>query len=113
MKVFGLALNLKDDPQVIESYKEYHRNVWPEVEQALKTVGITAMKIFLLGRRMFMYMEAVDDFIAERDFPNYLEQHPRCKEWDDLMRTYQEKVPEAKEEEWWAMMEQVYDLDHA
>lgn len=110
MKSFGMALNLKDDPQVIEKYKEYHRNVWPEVEQSLKGVGITSMKIFLIGRKLFMYMETVDDFEADRDFPKYLEQHSRCKEWDNLMCTYQEKIPEAKENEWWAMMEQVYEL---
>ena len=36
MKAFGLTINLREDPQIIEKYKEYHRNVWPEVEQALK-----------------------------------------------------------------------------
>ena len=110
MKAFGMALNLKDDPQTIKKYKEYHRNVWPEVEEALKAVGITSMKIFLIGRKLFMYMETVDDFEADRDFPQYLERHPKCQEWDALMCTYQEKIPEAKEHEWWAMMEQVYEL---
>ena len=110
MKTFGMTINLKDDSWLIEKYKEYHQNVWQETESALKTVGITSMKIFLLGRRMFMYMETVDSFVPERDFPKYLEQHPRCKEWDDLMRTFQEKVPEAREDEWWATMEQVYNL---
>ncbi len=110
MKCFGLTLNLKDDPETIEKYKAYHREVWPEVEASLREVGITAMRIFLLGRRMFMYMEAADDFVAERDFPRYLELNPRCKEWDALMCTFQEKVPEAGEDEWWALMEQVYEL---
>ena len=110
MKSFGMALNLKDDPQAIEKYKEYHRNVWPAVERSLKDVGITSMKIFLIGRKLFMYMETADDFEADRDFPRYLELHPKCREWDDLMCTYQEKTPEAKEKEWWALMEQVYEL---
>jgi L-rhamnose mutarotase len=110
MKAFGMALNLKDNPQTIEKYKEYHRNVWPEVEDALKAIGITSMKIFLIGRKLFLYMETVDDFEIERDFPKYLEQHPKCREWDDLMCTYQEKIPEAKDDEWWALMEQVYEL---
>lgn len=110
LKTFGLTINLRDDPELIEKYKEYHRNVWPETEQALKAVGITAMKIFLLGRSMFMYIETVDDFVVERDFLKYLEQDPKCREWDDLMRTFQEKVSEAKADEWWAMMEQVYEL---
>ena len=110
LKTFGLTINLRDDPELVEKYKEYHRNVWPETEQALKAVGITAMKIFLLGRSMFMYIETVDDFVVERDFLKYLEQDPKCREWDDLMRTFQEKVSEAKADEWWAMMEQVYEL---
>ena len=110
MKGFGLTLNLRDDPATIERYKEYHRNVWPEVERSLKEVGITGMKIYLLGRTLFMYLEAVDTFVPERDFGRYLELDPKCREWDDLMRTYQEKNPLAKEGEWWATMEQVYGL---
>ena len=43
VKAFGLTINLREDPQIIEEYKEYHRAVWPEVEQALKTVGVTSM----------------------------------------------------------------------
>jgi L-rhamnose mutarotase len=105
-----MALNLRDDPRAIGAYKSHHRNVWPEVETALKSVGITSMKIFLIGRKLFMYLETVDDFEPARDFPRYLEKHPRCREWDELMRTYQQKIPEAGDGEWWALMEQVYDL---
>lgn len=110
MKHFGLTINLKDDPDLIEQYKEHHRNVWPETLEALKELGITKMNIYLLGRRMFMAMETVDEFEVERDLPRYIEQHPRCREWDELMRTFQEKVPEAKPDEWWAMMEPVFGL---
>ena len=110
MKHFGLAINLKDDPEIIEKYKEYHSNVWPEVLESLHTIGITKMNIYLLGRRMFMAMETVDEFDVETDFPRYLEQHPRCREWDELMRTYQEPVPEKKPEEWWALMECVFEF---
>ena len=66
MQSFGMALYLKNDPQAIEKYKSHHQKVWPEVETALKSVGITTMKIFLIGRKLFMYMETVDDFKPER-----------------------------------------------
>lgn len=113
MKVYGLTLNLKDDPRTIEQYKHYHRHPWPEPLEGLRQVGVLDMKIFLLGRRMFMYMTAVDEFAPEVDFPRYMEQNPRAREWDELMRTFQEKVPEAGEGEWWALMEKVFDLqDH-
>ncbi|MAE65293.1 MAG: hypothetical protein CMJ18_13560 [Phycisphaeraceae bacterium] len=110
MKEYGLTLNLKDDPSTIEKYKRHHQAVWPEVERSLRQVGVTSMKIFLLGRRMFMYLTTVDDFEPTRDFARYLTLDPRCQEWEDLMNSFQEKVPEAGPDEWWASMEQVYDL---
>lgn len=110
MPRFGLCLNLKDDPDVIEQYKAYHRDVWPEVLDSLREVGITHMDIYLLGNRLFMAIETVDDFDPAHDFPRHLEMHPRCREWDVLMRNFQERVPEAKPDEWWATMEQVFEL---
>ena len=55
-------------------------------------------------------METVDTFDIKRDFPRYLEEHPKCKEWDQLMRTFQEPVDEAQANEWWAEMEPVFEL---
>ena len=55
-------------------------------------------------------MTATDEFDPDRDFPRYVEQNPKAKEWDDLMRTFQQQVPEAKEGEWWANMEMLFDL---
>ena len=110
MQYFGLTLELKDDPDVIAKYKEYHAHPWLEPLEGAKEVGVIDMKIFLLGTRMFMFMTAVDGFEPERDFTRYMEQNPKAREWDDLMRTFQEKVPEAKDGEWWANMELVFDM---
>ncbi len=110
MKRLALTLNLKDDPAVIEAYKEYHAHPWPEVVDALKAVGVLEMKIWILGRRLFMMARVEDDFDPAVDFPRYLTLHPRCQEWEDLMTTLQEPVPEAKPGEKWAMMSQIFDL---
>ena len=110
MKRLALTVNLKEDPEVIEAYKAYHANAWPEVVDALQAVGIDQMKIWLLGRRLFMLAEVHDDFDPEVDFPRYLTLDERCKEWEDLMTTFQESVPEAAEGEKWAMMEEVFSL---
>jgi L-rhamnose mutarotase len=110
MQSYGLTLLLKDDAEVIDRYKRYHREAWPEVIARLKEIGITEMKIFLIGRRLFMYMEAVDGFDPDRDFPK-LNELPRYREWDVLMSSMQERVPEAREGEWWAAMEEVFDLN--
>lgn len=110
MQEFGLTINLKDDPQIIEDYKEYHRNVWPEVLECIKTIGISKMNIYLLGRRMFMVMEAPDGFDPATGFAQLDGMSPRYEEWQLLMDTYQERVPEAEPEEHWALMERVFKL---
>ena len=110
MKTFVYTLNLKDDPEIIGQYKEHHQTVWPEVEASLKRVGICHMHIYLLGRRLVNIIEADDDFEPERDLARYTENNPVTKKWDNWMATFQEKVPEANIDEWWALMEQVYEL---
>jgi L-rhamnose mutarotase len=111
MKAYGLTLQLKDSADGIETYKAHHREPWIEALDGLRTVGVEEMRIFLLGRRLFMYMETTDDFDPARDFARYVEANPRAAEWDELMRTFQEPVHEAGEGEWWAFMEPVFDLE--
>ena len=36
LKKYCLALDLKDDPKIIDSYKTYHQNVWPEINKSIK-----------------------------------------------------------------------------
>lgn len=110
MKSYAMALDLRNDAEVIERYVEYHRSVWDEVLNGLKSIGISKMKIFLHGSRLFMYLEVPDDFDLERDFQRYTEASPRAAEWDALMREYQVRVAGAKAGEWWAGMEEVFDL---
>ena len=73
----------------------------------MKAFGMT---LNLKDDRLFMYLEASDDFDLHRDFPRYAETQV-AKEWDDLMRINQEPVDEAKPDEWWAAMEEVFDLN--
>lgn len=111
MKQYGRTLNLKDDPEVIESYLEYHRAVWPEVEAGLRGIGVHRMLIWILGRRLFMFLETEDGFDPGRDFARYEKGHPRIKEWQDLMASMQEPVPDAAVGELWAEMSLAYRLE--
>ena len=105
-----MTLDLKDDSVTKAKYIEYHRAVWPDVLAGLRGVGITGMKIFLQGSRLFMYLEAEDDFVPDRDFAKYMETG-RAREWDELMRTFQQPVPGASPGDWWSEMDEVFDLD--
>ena len=110
MKCFAQALDLIDDPTLIREYDAHHQQVWPEVLAALRRIGIQRMKIFRLGTRLFMYVEADDDFDPGRDYQQYASD-PTCRKWDDAMRRFQCRVPGAREGEWWARMTEVFSLD--
>src|SRR2546425_723403 len=106
MRSYGLTLLLRDDPVAIERYCAHHRAVWPEVVARVREVGIREMRIFLAGRRLFMYVVAEEGFDPQRDFPS-LSEDPRSAEWEALMAELQERAPEAAAGDWWAAMEQV------
>ena len=110
MQSYGMALDLRDDPKLIARYRKEHQRAWPEVLARLREIGVTEMKIFLLGRRMFMYCETRDGFNPATDFPR-ANDDPKYQQWDELMRTMQERVREARPGEWWARMELVFDLN--
>ncbi|MFZ4575550.1 MAG: L-rhamnose mutarotase [Phycisphaerales bacterium] len=109
MRTFAQMLDLKDDPALIAEYKRHHEAVWPEVVLALRAAGIASMRIYLGGNRLFMTFEAPDEFDPARDFQRYAED-PRCRAWDDLMRTFQQRVPGARSGGWWEPMEAVFEL---
>ena len=109
MQAYGMALDLRDDPNLIARYRKEHQAAWPKVLARLREIGVTEMRIFLLGRRMFMYCETKDGFDPATDFAR-ANDDPTYQKWDELMRTMQERVPEAKPNEWWARMELVFDL---
>jgi L-rhamnose mutarotase len=104
-----MSLALRDDPDVIARYKREHAAAWPAVLARLRGVGITEMRIYLLGTRLFMYCETVDGFDPATDFARCGDD-PTYRQWDDLMRGMQLRLDEAKPGEWWAMMELVFDL---
>ena len=107
-----LTADLRDDPAVIESYKAYHRRVWPEVVRSLQRAGIRDMEIYLLGRRLVMVVDTEGaDF--RRCFAAHVSSHPRVAEWETLMKSMQEPPPGSESGEWWAAMEPLFQLDGA
>jgi L-rhamnose mutarotase len=107
-----LAVDLKDDPKVIEAYREHHRRVWPEVLDSLRRSGIRDMEIYLLGRRLVMVVET-DGLDVRRCFANHEASHPRVAEWEKLMKSLQEPPPGGAPGEWWTQMQPVFRLDVA
>lgn len=108
-KRYCLTLNLKDDPELIRQYEEYHKAVWPEILQSIRSSGILDMEIYRLGARLFMIMETGEDFTFDRkqalDAGN-----PKVQEWEELMWNYQQPLKEAIRGEKWMLMDKIFDL---
>src|SRR5688572_4580803 len=108
MKTYYLALDLKDDQSLIAEYEKWHANVWPEIKRSIIDSGITRMKIYRTGNRLFMVIEATEEFDFERktiaDRAN-----SKVMEWEKLMWNYQQPLPWAKEGEKWMLMNQIFE----
>jgi L-rhamnose mutarotase len=109
MQSFGMTLLLQDDAEKIRLYRELHERVWPVVTDRIRSVGIDGMEIFLIGRRLFMYMTATDEFDPAVDFAR-LDDDPEYRKWSTLTASLQAVAPEAGAGEWWARMDKVFDL---
>jgi L-rhamnose mutarotase len=109
MKRYCLALDLKDDPTLMQEYKEYHTRVWPEIIESIRTSGIHLLDIYCTGNRMFMVIEADDSFTFERK-ASMDASNPKVQEWEQLMWKFQQALPWAKQGEKWVLMDKIFEL---
>ena len=109
MKRYCLAVDLKNDPALIEEYEAYHREVWPEIKKSITDSGITGMEIYRINNRLFMIMETDDSFNfdskAAMDASN-----AKVQEWEQLMWKFQQPMPGSKPGEKWVLMERIFNL---
>ena len=109
MKRYCLTLDLVNDEELIKEYEQYHVKIWPEIEESIKSSGILKMQIYRLHTRMFMIIDAEDNFSfsdkAVADIAN-----PKVQEWENLMWKYQEALPQAKPGEKWLLMDKIFEI---
>jgi L-rhamnose mutarotase len=95
---------LRVRPDRIDEYLANHRNVWPEMLDALRGAGIRNYTIFRSGNEVFGYFEADDLAAAGR----YLAQQEVCTRWQDHMAgLLEDRVPDAGP----PALEEVFRLD--
>jgi L-rhamnose mutarotase len=109
MTRFCLALDLVDDEKLIAEYETYHEDIWPEIEQSIFESGIQTMAIYRAGNRLFMIIEADDNFSFDRkaalDAGN-----PKVQEWETLMWKYQQAIPVAEPGQKWVVMKKIFEI---
>ena len=85
------AFVLRVRPDKIEEYIRAHREVWPEMLEALRGAGIHNYTIFRSGNEMFGYFESEDLARAEE----YLAAQDVSARWQDAMaELLDERVPD-------------------
>jgi L-rhamnose mutarotase len=75
----GFVLRVK--PDRVDEYVRAHREVWPEMLEALTSAGIRNYSIFRAGHEMFGYFETDDLARAEA----YLSGQEVNARWQDAM----------------------------
>ncbi len=104
-----LALDLKKSPKLIAEYERYHEKIPEPIDKSLRDSGITRLEIYRIGTRLFMILEATDDFSFEKkaaaDASN-----PDVQAWETLMWQFQKALPQAKVGEKWLPMKQIFGL---
>jgi len=111
-KRYCKTLRLYDDSALIEKYKKAHGigQVWPEISQGMKEVGIMDMEIYIHGNILFMIMDTVPGFDHEKAM-KILATKPRQSEWEAHMSQFQKTTSDASADEKWQLMERIFELD--
>jgi len=105
------ALDLKDDPAMIADYEAWHRadRIWPSVVESLKASGIDELAIYRTGNRLFLIIEAPDEFSPESkaraDAAN-----AEVQAWEKLMWVFQQPLPWAAPGQKWVPMQSIFAL---
>jgi L-rhamnose mutarotase len=107
MKRFGQVIGVK--PEVFESYKEYHADVWAGVLDMITRCNIRNYSIFHKDNMLYAYFEYTGvDFEADMA---KMAADPTTQKWWAIMEPMQSPVDTRKPGEWWANMEEVFHHD--
>jgi L-rhamnose mutarotase len=107
-----LALDLKDDADLIAQYEHFHtpEGIWKGIPEGIKAGGIEDMQIYRIGNHLFMIAETVEEITLEEAFEATSKQ-PHQPEWAAFVAGFQQKLKEAKPEEQWAKMQNIFSLN--
>ncbi len=106
MQRIAFRLKVRDGQE--QEYKRTHRNVWPEMLQALKRAGISNYSIFMDGRDLFLYLEIDADF--EKAWRE-LSQTEISRKWQEYMSPILEPAEGLEPGEAPRGMEEVFHQD--
>lgn len=107
MKRYCQILELPNNDDLISQYCDVHKNVWPEIIEGQRKVGIMDMQIYRDGRVLFMIVDTIDAFDWEKDMQR-LSQLPKQKEWEAYVAQFQGCAADARSDEKWKLIERIF-----
>ncbi len=111
VKRYCQTLELRDNPELIAEYRRRHSQgeVWQEILDGIRQVGILEMEIYILGTKLFMIVETPLDFEWDTAMAR-LATLPRQQEWEDYMAIFQQAEAGASSADKWKPMERMFHL---
>lgn len=109
MQRFVKILKLVDNPVAIADYCRVHREVWPEILEGIKSVGISMMDIYIKDNIVVMIMEVPDDINVDEAMER-LATLPRQAEWEEYVSHFQQCLSTDTSAEKWKLMEKIFSL---
>lgn len=107
MKRIGFLLKVKEDK--LDEYKTHHKNVWPEMQDALKRTGWHNYSLFMRpDGLLFGYFEAAESFQASLDG---MSKEAINAKWQEFMAPYFEGMGNTHADEMMVELEEVFHLD--
>ena len=107
MKRYGQVIRVK--PQVLEAYKAYRADVWPDVLDTIRQCNIRNYSIYHKDGTLFAYFEYVGaDYEADMA---KMAADPKTQAWWEIMMPMQEPLKTRAAGEWWADMEEVFHTE--
>lgn len=102
MQRIGRWTKLKEGLE--DEYVRTHREIWPEMKQAIAEAGMRNYSCYIRGRELFSYFECdeVDAVWA------YLEKHPVAQKWQETMGHVMDVEDEIMP---WQPLEEVFHLE--
>ena len=107
MKRIGFVLKVKQDK--LAEYKEHHTSVWQEMLQALREAGWHNYSLFVReDGLLFGYFETSDNLQSAQALMASTEVNTR---WQEFMAPYFESPNNARPDEMFVELEEIFHLD--
>ena len=101
------TLMLVNDPESLAAYRKAHDEIWQEITDGIRYVGITSMELYLDGN--LAVMEYPDGLDIDKAMAR-LATLPRQQEWENFVAKYQQCDPDSTSDAKWRRMTRIFSL---